>query len=149
MAENDDSTEMNKVDALAAMAEGKDIAKKGFNAPERDAGDDVKGANAPAAVLAAAQAASAAPSPTGGAEPSPRKARAMALRRQQQRVHAEQFKRMMVPILIVTGILLMILGAIVAVMMRTQDPTTYTGSGTFHDPNLKKIMVITHQLLFL
>jgi len=142
MAENNSNTGMDKIDALAAMAEGKDIAKEGFNAPVQDEADAAKSADAAAAVLAAAQAASGAPSQTTTAESSPRKNRAATLKRQRQRVHAEQFKRMMVPMLIVTGILLMVLGGIVGFMMRG-DPEMHTGSGPLHDPTLKTIMVCT------
>jgi len=147
MAENDNDTPMDKVDALAAMAEGKDISKQGFNAPEHIPDGDADSENAAAAVLAAAQAASdGAPAPevtAGGGAASARKSRAVALKRQRQRVHAEQFKRMMVPILLVTGVLLIVLGGIVAFMMTGQEEGMYTGSDMFHDPGLKRIMVIT------
>ena len=49
---------------------------------------------------------------------------------------------MMVPILLITGILLLFLGGIVMFMMR--DATdAYTGSGMLGNPALKRMMVIT------
>jgi|GEM_PF-2350776 len=142
----------SKVDALAAMAGGEDISRQGFNAIQDQAPSPV-GAESDAAAALAAQATPAAPSdiapvsavPRGSATAvsGARKARASTLQRQRARVHAEQFKRMMVPILLVTGILLLVLGGIVAYMMRQGDADLYTGTGILHDPGFKKIMVIT------
>ena len=130
----------NKVDALAAMAGGEDISHQGFNAIEESSAGE-----SDAAATLAAQAPSAAPPVVGSASMSgARKARASTLQRQRARVHAEQFKRMMVPILLVTGILLLILGGIVAVMMRQTDPTMVIDDGTLlNNPMFKRVMVIT------
>ena len=146
MAQDDKPDSMDsKVDALAAMAGGEDISHEGFNAVEAS-----PPAPAGESDAAAALAAQATPAATPAAIPSTgiaavsgaRKVRASALQRQRSRVHAEQFKRMMVPILVITGILLLVLGGIVAVMMR-QDDLGYTPPGMFNDPVFKRIMVIT------
>lgn len=130
MAQDDKPDSLNnKIDALSAMAGGEDISHQGFNAIEEisDAADSE------AAVTLAAQAPSAsAPEPAGGgvSMSNARRARASSLKRQAARVHAEQFKRMMVPILIVTGVLLLLLGAVVAFVVRP-------------DGGFQRVMVIT------
>jgi hypothetical protein len=145
MAQDDKPDSMDsKVDALAAMADGQDISREGFNAIEDVA--PPAGESSAAATLAsqAAPASTAAPAARNAAGAgASRKARASALQRQRARVHAEQFKRMMVPILLVTGVLLLLLGGIVMVMMRQVDPEMYTGEGLFNNPRFKQIMVIT------
>ena len=143
MAQDDKPDSMDsKVDALAAMADGQDISQQGFNAVENappPAGEsDAAAALAAQAVPAAAPAVGSATAVSGA-----RKARASTLQRQRARVHAEQFKRMMAPILLVTGVLLLILGGIVTFMMRQGDADLYTGAGMLHDPVFKRIMVIT------
>ncbi|MDP6545683.1 MAG: hypothetical protein QGH60_16995 [Phycisphaerae bacterium] len=136
----------NKVDALAAMAGGEDISHQGFNAIEEPPAPS--GKSDAAAALAAQTTATATPAAVPGAgsggtaASGARKARASAMQRQRTRVHAEQFKRMMVPILLVTGILLMILGGIVGVMMRKAGPSPYHDTGGFDGVSFKKIMVI-------
>lgn len=146
MAQDEKPDSMDsKVDALAAMAGGEDISQRGFNAVEESA---PAGESDAAAALAAqtSPAPAQAPVPVAGsatAASGARKARASAMQKQRARVHAEQFKRMMVPILLVTGILLLLLGGIVAYMMRQGDPDMYTGTGILNDPGFKKIMVMT------
>jgi hypothetical protein len=147
MAQDEKPDSMDsKVDALAAMAGGEDISQKGFNAVEESA---PAGESDAAAALAAqtspapVQAAAPAVGSTSAAVSGARKARASAMQKQRARVHAEQFKRMMVPILLVTGLLLLLLGGIVAYMMRQADPDMYTGTGILNDPGFKKIMVMT------
>jgi len=154
----------NKIDALAAMAGGRDISHEGFNAPEEIPDPDQTGKSDAAAALAAQtgpadpDAAAAAliaqtPAPEPAA-PAPviapvaatsasRKSRVAALQKNRARVHAEQFKRMMVPILLVTGVLLIALGAIVAFMMRGAPVDAAPSVGILDDPNVKRIMVIT------
>ena len=135
----------SKIDALAAMAGGQDISQDGFNAVEEtpaptgesDAATALAAQTIPAPARAAPVAGSAA------AVSGARKARASTLQKQRARVHAEQFKRMMVPILVVTGILLLALGGIVTVMMRQVDADMYTGAGLLQDPGFKRIMVFT------
>jgi hypothetical protein len=155
MAQDDKPESMdNKVDALAAMAGGQDISHEGFNAVEEV--PDETGQSDAAAALAAqvdpdSQAASPA-SPDAGASTTPvikttavsgaRKSRANTLQKQRSQVHAEQFKRMMVPILMITGILLVLLGAIVMFMVKGA-PAGYSGTGLLNSPRLKQIMVVT------
>jgi len=144
MAQDDKPDSMDsKVDALAAMAGGEDISHRGFNAIE--ALPPPTGESDATAALAAQTPPAATPvatSSTGIAAVSgARKVRVSALQKQRSRVHAEQFKRMMVPILVITGILLIALGSIVAVMMR-QDDLGYIAPGMFNDPVFKRIMVI-------
>ncbi len=162
MTQDDKPDSMDrKVDALAAMADGEDISQQGFNAVQDDppAGEsDAEAAfvaqSAPpadesdAVAAFAAQSAPATPPATvpvvgSAAVSGARRARASTLQRQRSRVHAEQFKRMMVPILMVTGIILLILGGIVTFMMKQGDPDLYTGTGLLNDPGFKRIMVIT------
>jgi len=147
MAQDDKPDSMDsKVDALAAMAGGEDISQQGFNAIE----EPLPAGESNAAAALAAQTTPAAPqvaTPAAGsgttAASGARKARASALQRQRARVHAEQFKRMMVPILLVTGVLLMILGGVVAFMMRQGDPSMVIDDGTLlNNPMFKKVMVI-------
>jgi len=147
MAQDDKPESMDsKVDALAAMAGGEDISQEGFNAVEEppaptgesDAAAALAAQTTPAPERAAVPVAGSAAAVSGA-----RKARASTLQKQRARVHAEQFKRMMVPILLVTGILLLLLGGIVTVMMRQVDADMYTGAGLLQDPGFKKIMVIT------
>ena len=129
MAQDDKPDSMdNKVDALAAMAGGEDLSRQGFNAVEQ----------APPPATATPVASGSGTSSASGA----RKSRASALQRQRSRVHAEQFKRMMVPILVVTGALLMVLGGIVGYMMRPGGPLTpLPGDEMVADMGFKKIMV--------
>ncbi|MDP6633440.1 MAG: hypothetical protein QGG42_00905 [Phycisphaerae bacterium] len=148
MAQDDKPDSMdNKIDALAAMAGGKDIAHEGFNAVEEVPDSDETGQSDAAAALvaqsSAAEAQSAVPVVSSGAVSRARRARANTLQKQRARVHAEQFKRMMVPILLITGVLLLFLGGIVAFMMRGSSADAYTGSGMLNNPTLKRIMVIT------
>jgi len=58
----------------------------------------------------------------GSANSVARKARAASLQRRTQHVHAEQFKRMMIPLLLVTGIMLLVLGITVATMISGSKP---------------------------
>ena len=150
MAQDEKPDSMDsKVDALAAMADGQDISHQGFNAIE-DAPPTAAGESDAAAALAAQTAPAEAPAvipataPAAGsaAVSGARKARASTLQRQRSRVHAEQFKRMMVPILVVTGVLLLILGGIVTFMMRQGDADLPAGTGMLNDPGFKRIMVI-------
>ena len=142
MAQDDKPDSLdNKIDALAAMADGQDISQQGFNAIE---GAPPAGESDAAVTLAAQAAPAAVPANGSAAVSGARKTRASTLQRQRARVHAEQFKRMMVPILLVTGILLLILGGIVAVMMRQTDPTMVIDDGTLlNNPMFKRVMVIT------
>ena len=138
----------SKVDALAAMAGGQDISHEGFNAIEAaplPTGESDAAAALVAQATQATQAAGQPAVPSSGttAVSGARKVRASALQKQRSRVHAEQFKRMMVPILVVTGILLLALGGIMMFMMRQGDAYDYTGAGMLHDPGFKRIMVIT------
>jgi len=135
----------DRIDALAAMASGKDIAHDGFNAVEHIA--DEKGVSGAADALAA-QTGSAEPRAAVASVPRPsssgaRKARAATLHKNRSRAHAEQFKRMMVPILLITGVLLLMLGGVVAWMMRDVPADAYTGEGVLNNPAVKRIMVIT------
>ena len=134
----------SKVDALAAMAGGQDISHEGFNAIEAAPLPTGESDAAAALVAQATQAAAQAAVPSSGtaAVSGARKVRASALQKQRSRVHAEQFKRMMVPILVVTGVLLLALGGIMMFMMRQGDAYDYTGAGMLHDPGFKRIMVI-------
>ncbi|MCP4375200.1 MAG: hypothetical protein GY794_03330 [bacterium] len=134
----------NKIDALAAMAGGQDISDDSSSAiediplPEADA-------NAAAALIAQSPSAAApqaeAPIMTSEAVSGARRARSNSLQQQRSRVHAEQFKRMMVPILLITGILLLVLGGIVAFMLRPVDPG-YGDSGMLNNQNFRKIMAM-------
>jgi hypothetical protein len=149
MAQDDKPESMdNKVDALAAMAGGQDISHDGFNAVE-EVRDETGQSDAAAALAAqvdpdsqAAPPASPAPAIKTTAVSGVRRSRANALQKQQSQVHAEQFKRMMVPILMITGILLVLLGAIVMFMVKG-EPAGYTGTGLLNNSSLKRIMVIT------
>ena len=140
----------NKIDALAAMAGGQDISHDGFNAVEEIVDPDQSNESDAAAALAAqtgqtaqtASAPTAAPAFSTASVSGARKSRASTLKKQQAQVHAEQFKRMMIPILLITGILLLLLGGVV--MFLTRGATEgYTGSGMLGNPALKRIMVIT------
>ena len=148
MAQDDKPESMDsKVDALAAMAGGQDIAHNGFNAVE-DVPVETGASDAAADLIA--QTASSSSSPSSPSVPvistaavsGARKSRANAMQKQRAQVHAEQFKRMMVPILLVTGILLLFLGGVVMFMMRGATDA-YTGAGMLNNPALKRIMVIT------
>ena len=67
------------------------------------------------------------------------------MQRNQARANAQQFKRMMVPILLITGLLLLFLGAVVMYLMRDVPDT---GTGSFlHNPKIRRIMVITSFVL--
>ena len=132
----------SKIDALAAMAAGQDISHNGFNAVE-EVPDESGQSDAATALASQAGSAEAVPVISTAALSGARKSRASALQKQRSQVHAEQFKRMMVPILLVTGILLLLLGGIVMFMMREAPVDAYTGSGLLNDPGLKRIMVIT------
>ena len=74
-------------------------------------------------------------------EDAARKARASALRKESHRVHAEQFKRLMVPLLTVTGVVLLVLGLVVASRIGGQQPPS-TGRGFLYDRNVQKVLVI-------
>ncbi len=150
-----------KIDALAAMAGGQDIARDGFNAvehiPDPDEDHPSKaaealaaqtGQNAPSAlsdVPAAAPTAPQAIAPSASRTSGARKSRAAAMQKYQARANAQQFKRMMVPILLITGLLLLFLGAVVLYLMRDVPDT---GTGSFlHNPKIRRIMVITSFVL--
>ncbi|MDP6044867.1 MAG: hypothetical protein QGG25_04600 [Phycisphaerae bacterium] len=141
----DDQT--NKIDALAAMANGQDIAHDGFNAVEHISDPDENGDSDAAAALAAqtsgAAPSAAIPAASRSTTPAARKSRAAALHRQRSQANSHQFKRMMVPILLITGLLLLFLGGVVAYMMSDVPADAYTGEGLLNDPGVKRIMVIT------
>jgi len=173
MAQDDKpDTVDKKIDALAAMAGGRDIAHEGFNAPEIVADSDQDRPSNAASALAAQTASieanlqpvdlsgdaptpNAAPAfgaaPTPGAAPTSsaavsgaRKSRANALQRQRSQSNGEQFKRMMIPILLITGILLIVLGGLVLFLMQKApvDPYADPATGLLNNTTLKKIMVI-------
>ena len=131
----------SKVDALAAMAAGQDISHNGFNAVE-EVPDENGESDAAAALASQTDPAEVVPVISTATLSGARKSRASALQKQRSQVHAEQFKRMMVPILLVTGILLLFLGGVVMFMMR-EAADTYSGAGMLNNPVLKRVMVIT------
>ena len=119
----------DSIDALHAMAGGEQVAGP-------------KAANQ--------QTSAAAPVDTGGAPPS-RVAPAAYQRRiavrmtHQRRVHAEQFKRMMIPLLLVVGAMLIVLGGITAFMLPSEEEielARLTGrSGLLHRPITRWMVV--------
>jgi len=156
------------VDALAAMAGGQEPAApdeqaaEGAGAPDTFEALDVLATGqaspfAPAAVDALAalangqeagmpdgQAAGGTEAPPGQRtveEDAARKARASALKKQSRHVHAEQFKRIMVPMLTVTGILLLVLGSVVAAMNRGEQLPS-GGQGFLYERTVQKALVI-------
>lgn len=93
-----DAAEGEVSDALAASAGGQNDAPAGEpNDPQ-----------------AAQGAANLAGLPVGGKSFAASKARAAALGRQAAQAHAHQFKRIMIPLLITVGLLLFVLGGVVA-----------------------------------
>jgi hypothetical protein len=133
----------SKVDALAAMADGQDISDNGSSAIENVPSPETDG-NAAAALIAQSQPAdtqAAVPAMNSEAVSGARRARANTLQKQSSRVHAEQFKRMMVPILAITGILLILLGSIVAFTLKHTD-SGYSTPGMINDPNFRLIMTM-------
>ncbi|MDP7636739.1 MAG: hypothetical protein QF577_04220 [Phycisphaerae bacterium] len=156
------------VDALAAMAGGQEPAApdeqaaEGAGTPDTFEALDVLATgqafpSAPAAVDALAALANGQESgmpdgqAAGGFEVPPsqrtveddaaRKARASALMKQSRYIHAEQFKRIMVPLLTVTGILLLVLGSVVATMNSGEQPSL-VGQGFLYDRTVQKALVI-------
>ena len=121
------------VDALAALAGGQEAPSADQQAQVDPQG---QGTVETADVFLVQQ--SGLPSPE---EDAARKARASALRKQSHRVHAEQFKRLMVPLLTVTGVVLLILGLVVASRIGGQQPPS-TGRGFLYDRNVQKVLVI-------
>ena len=145
MAQDDKPDSMdNKVDALAAMAGGQDISHEGFNAVEAPV-DEPSAATAD--LVAQTPETPEAPEPVSPVSAVPRPAagtrrkRSGSMKKQRARAQSEQFKRMMVPILLVTGVILLALGGLVAYLMSQGAGDAYTGSGAMDDPGMKRIMV--------
>lgn len=134
-------------DALAAMAEGQEIGPKTDQEPEtskeipwQDVLDAEKADTPGQGSKALSAAGTAAPE---SADAVVRKARAASLQRRTQHVHAEQFKRMMIPLLLVTGIMLLVLGIAVATMISGSKPLAHGEKvGFLENPSVQKTLVV-------
>ncbi len=122
-------------DALAAMAEGEDLAPapqpedSGENPQDADSVDD--------GLVAFAEDTPGEPVDPADIEGLPdreeslavRRARAATLANQKGRVHTHQFKRTMIPLLIAVGVLLFILGGVVAAILPSGKGTSTEDAG--------------------
>ena len=135
-------------DALAAMADGQEIGPKSDQKPGtseptipwQDISDADKKKTLAERSEALQAAGSASASPVDAAT---RKARAASLQRRTQHVYAEQFKRMMVPLLLVTGIMLLILGIVVASIISGSKPLAHGEKvGLLENPGVQKTLVV-------
>jgi hypothetical protein len=105
-------------DALAAMADGQDLAPKAEEQPQEQLADEER--DFVAAAAAEGQAVDPADLeglPVGAEARAARKARAQGYDKQKSRVHALQFKKTMIPLLLVVGVMLFILGGVVAAVV--------------------------------
>ena len=135
-------------DALAAMADGQEIGPKTDQKPEtsesaipsQDVLDADKADTPGQGAKALSAAGTAAPESADGVA---RKARAASLQRRTQHVHAEQFKRMMIPLLLVTGIMLLVLGIAVATIISGSKPLAHGEKvGFLENPSVQKALVV-------
>jgi hypothetical protein len=113
-----DAPQRDPHDALAAMADGEDLAPKADEQPD----DQLENEERDFAAASAAEGRGVDPAdleglPVGAEARAARKARAQGYDKQRTSVHALQFKKTMIPLLLVVGVMLFILGGIVAAVV--------------------------------
>jgi len=120
--------EMAAHDILAAMAGGLELVREdeSDNQPEVEIPEDLKDLAGPERPTV--QESDLVGLPTGEGSLAARRARSATIAAQAGFVHGQQFKRAMIPALIVVGLLLFILGGIVAAMLPRLSSTARPGT---------------------
>lgn len=128
-----DSPRRDTVDALAAMADGEDLTSSQAitEQPQTEEADVQTSGGEPVSTVSPAPGASAA-----------RKTQAVSAQKRGRQAHGVQFRKTMVPILLITGLLLFVLGGIVAAMLGDQGVAgDYYYENKMEDPAFQKILV--------